>query len=86
MKIFLALLLSVVASHNADVIIYEDFVPYQGKGKPHENHNLNMFDMEIPHEDKLAHRQSQEYRDFIEGPVITVFSAIAHHAFPMVAQ
>ena len=81
---FLALLLSVVAAHNPDVVIYEDFIPYQRK--PHEDHNLSIFNMEIPHEDKLAHRQSQEYRDFIEGPVVTIFSAIAHNAFPMVGQ
>ncbi len=33
--------------------------------------------MEIPHEDKLAHRKTQEYRDFMEGPLVTAFTAIA---------
>ena len=74
MKTFLALLVSVVSSYNTDVVIYEDFVPYQKKS--FEDHSLSLFDMEIPHEDKMAHRQSQEYRDFVEGPWMTAFKAI----------
>ena len=81
MKTFFAALLSVVASHDTDVIIYEDFIPYQKNS--FRDHSLSVFDMDIAHEDKMAHRESQEYRDFIEGPLVTAFHAIA---LPIVEQ
>ena len=79
MKTFTAALLSVVASH--EVIIYEDFVPYQKNS--FNDHSHTVFDMEIAHNDKMAHRETQEYKDFIEGPMVTAFHAIA---LPIVEQ
>ena len=80
MKYFIALLLSVVVAHSPEVVIYEDFVPQQ---RSFTEHGHTVWDMELSHEQKMAHRKSEEYRDFMEGPIVTAIHAML---YPMVGQ
>ena len=80
MKNFIALLLSVVVAHSPEVVIYEDFVPEQ---RSFTEHGHTVWDLELSHEQKMAHRKSDEYREFMEGPIVT---AIHTMMYPMVGQ